>query len=134
MNLLVKEGYEVTAGVLNVLDTDHETAQSLDVTVVDEAPFSPITEESHAANLRLIENSDLVIMTSLPFGPGNMLNLKAAKFALEGGIPLFIFKATAANHEFTFEEADDLLRDIKQAGVKEISSSKELIKIIELKK
>ncbi len=134
MNLLVKEGYEVTAGVLNVLDTDHETAQSLGVTVVDEAPFSPITEESHAANLRLIENSGLVIMTSLPFGPGNLLNLKAAKFALEGGIPLFISKATAANHEFIFEEADDLLRDIKKAGVKEISSSEELIKIIELKK
>lgn len=131
MNFLTKGGHEVTAGVLNVLDTDHETAQSLGVTVVSEAPFSPITENAHAANLRLIENSDLVLMTSLPFGPGNLLNLEAAKFALDRRIPLFIFKEHAANHEFVFEEAKSLLKDIKKAGVKAISSSEELMKIIE---
>lgn len=131
MNLLTNRGHDVTAGVLNVLDTDHETARSLGLTVIDEAPFSPITEESHAANLRLIENSDLVLMTSLPFGPGNLLNLEAAKFALDRRIPLFICKEHAANHEFVFEGAKGLLNDIKKAGVKEISGPEELMKLIE---
>lgn len=130
MNLLMKWGYEVTAGVLNVLDTDHETARSLGVAVIDEAPFSPITEASHVANLRLIESSDLVLMTSLPFGPGNLSNLEAAKFALDRGIPLVIFKEPATKHDFVFEEAEPLLNGIKDAA-RVISSSKELRKIIE---
>ncbi len=37
---------EVTAGVLNMLDTDYETAELLKIPTVSEAPFSPITDQS----------------------------------------------------------------------------------------
>lgn len=130
MNFLADEGHEVTTGVLNVIDSDHETAQRLGLTFVEEAPFSPITQESHSANLRLVESADLVVMTTLPFGPGNIQNLKAAKHAVDCGIPLYIFKSTAIDHEFAYEEAEGLLADIKGAGVREISSTDELKKII----
>jgi iron complex transport system ATP-binding protein len=132
MNLLTKWGYEVTAGVLNVLDTDHETAQSLGVTVVSEAPFSPITENAHAANLHLVENADLVLLTTPPFGPGNLLNLEAAKFALDKNIPFAIFKKEPTiKHEYEFKEAESLLSDLKRAGVRVIARTEELMKIIE---
>ena len=130
MNLLINEGHEVTAGVLNVLDSDHETAQSLGLTFAEEAPFSPITEEPHSLNLRLIEDSDIVIMTTLPFGPGNIQNLRAAKHAVDKKIPLFIFKAAVPDHEFAYPEADALLADIKKSGVREIKSTGELKRII----
>ncbi|MBU2559332.1 heme ABC transporter ATP-binding protein, partial [archaeon] len=130
MEFLVAEGHEVTVGVLNVLDSDHETASSLGIGFVEEAPFSPITQEAHAANLRLLENADLVIMTTLPFGAGNIQNLRAARHALERGIPLFIFKASPADHEFSYKEAEELLSEIKEAGVLEIKDLQELRKII----
>jgi iron complex transport system ATP-binding protein len=130
MGFLKGRGHEVTAGVLNVLDTDHETAQSLGLRFVEEAPFSSITEKSHAANLQMVEEADVVVMTTLPFGPGNIQNLKAAKHALDSKIPLFMFRATAFDHEFAYPEADDILKDIKKAGVAEASTKRELSKII----
>ena len=41
MKALVDEGYRVTAGVLNLLDTDQETARVLSIPTANEAPFSP---------------------------------------------------------------------------------------------
>ena len=53
MKVLLDEGYNVTAGVLNVLDTDFETCDFLKIPVVAEAPFSPITEKTNKANIDL---------------------------------------------------------------------------------
>jgi len=43
MRRLIDQGYRVSAGVINVLDVDQETADFLEIPVVVEAPFSPIT-------------------------------------------------------------------------------------------
>jgi hypothetical protein len=50
MKALVDEGYAVTAGVLNLLDSDFETSQMLKVPAVTEAPFSPITDKTNNDN------------------------------------------------------------------------------------
>ena len=73
MKALVDEGYEVTAGVLNMLDTDYETAELLKIPTVSEAPFSPITERVKAVNLEMINKAAIVVVTSVPFGYGNLL-------------------------------------------------------------
>ena len=52
MRELVDAGYEVTAGVLNALDTDEETGRDLGLQMAVEAPFSPVGDEAHAENLR----------------------------------------------------------------------------------
>ena len=53
MRELVDAGYEVTAGVLNALDTDEETGRELGLHMAVEAPFSPVGDEAHAENLEL---------------------------------------------------------------------------------
>ncbi|MGM0406204.1 MAG: ABC transporter ATP-binding protein, partial [Thermoplasmatota archaeon] len=44
---LVELGYEVTTGVLNVMDSDQKMAEFLDLRCVTEAPFSSISEENN---------------------------------------------------------------------------------------
>lgn len=83
MKELFDKGYNISLGVVNVLDADFEIAQMLAIPCVAEAPFSPITEESHQKNLDLIEESELVILCSVPFGSGNLLNLEAVLRALK---------------------------------------------------
>ena len=51
MRELVDAGYEVSAGVLNALDTDEETGRELGLQMAVEAPFSPVGDEAHAENL-----------------------------------------------------------------------------------
>ena len=46
MRELVDAGYEVTAGVLNALDTDEETGRELGLQMTVEAPFSPVAVTS----------------------------------------------------------------------------------------
>ncbi len=60
MRELVDAGYEVTAGVLNALDTDEETGSELGLHMAVEAPFSPVGDEAHAENLELMRAADLV--------------------------------------------------------------------------
>ena len=76
---LIEKGYEVSAGVLNVMDSDLEKADFLDIEVVTEAPFSSITYDSHKKNVELIKKADIVIVTDFPVGEGNIRNLEAVK-------------------------------------------------------
>jgi len=132
MNILSGRGYLVTAGVLNVLDTDHETARTLGLEVVEEAPFSPITEAAHKANLRLIEEAEAVVLTSPPVGPGNLLNLKAARYAQEMGIPLVIYRESAGEgHDFVYEKGRRIMEEIKEAGAEEASAPVQLTAVLE---
>jgi iron complex transport system ATP-binding protein len=90
MKALMDEGYVVTAGVLNMLDTDYETAEFLKIPNVNEAPFSPITEQTKQANLEMISKAAIVVLASVPFGYGNLSNLEAALEAVKQGIRTYV--------------------------------------------
>ncbi len=128
MKILTDEGYRVTAGVLNSLDTDLETAQLLEVEVALEAPFSPITDVAHATNLEMIGKADAVIVTSIPFGHGNLRNLEAAKAALENGIPTFVInEVPVEDRDFTKGEAKRLFAELKKMGANFVENQNQLL-------
>jgi iron complex transport system ATP-binding protein len=128
MKILTDEGYSVTAGVLNTLDTDHETALLLGIPVASEAPFSPITDTAHAANLEMISKSNAVIITSIPFGHGNVRNLEAAKVALERGILTYIIdEVPVEDRDFTKGEAKKLFAELKRMGAIFMKNQNELL-------
>lgn len=94
LKMLFDQGYRVSAGVLNVLDTDFEVAKSLGVLVAEEAPFSQITEEAHERNLGLIRKADVVILADVVVGPGNLKNLEAILWALEHGKDVMVLEGS----------------------------------------
>jgi iron complex transport system ATP-binding protein len=132
LKTLVEKGFIVTAGVLHVLDTDYETAMLLDIPIVSEAPFSPITEQNYKANLKMISEANAIVVTSVPIGYGNLLNLEAAKFALERGIPTFVIEETPiTQRDFTGGKAQKLLSDLKSRGAVFIKSQYELLPLLD---
>lgn len=90
MRELVDAGYEVTAGVLNALDTDEETGRELGLSMAVEAPFSPVSDEAHAENLELMRAADLVLVSAVPVSHGNARNVEAAREALVSGKPVWV--------------------------------------------
>jgi len=131
MKILVDEGYNVTAGVLNLLDTDYETAQLLKIPVISEAPFSPITEEAHRANLEMISKASAVVLTEVPFGYGNLRNLEAAKEALKRGKMIIVIEETRQQRDFTNGRAQNLLRELKSKGAIAVKSYGEALSKLE---
>ena len=69
------KGYNVSVGVLNVLDDDFILANELNYNIISEAPFSPISEESSEKLRDLLKNVDLIILADFPFGKYNLENL-----------------------------------------------------------
>jgi len=133
MKILVDEGYNVTAGVLNVLDTDYEVAHLLKITVTSEAPFSPITEEAHRASLEMISNANAVVLTSVPFGYGNMRNLEAAEEALGRGIPTFVVdEVPIERRDFTKGKAKKHLMELKRKGATFVKDQNELLSLLNI--
>ncbi len=97
MRELVDAGYEVTAGVLNALDTDEETGRELGLHMAVEAPFSAVGDEAHAENLEMMRAADLVVVCAVPVSHGNARNIEAAREALAAGISVWADEGVRAN-------------------------------------
>ena len=130
MHILLEKGYKVTAGVLNAIDTDYEM-NYLGIPIVSEAPFSPISCEAHKANLDLIDKADVVVLTNIPFGYGNLKNLEAAELALENKPVLLIEGTPIEKRDFTHGEAKKTYNRMKNNGAVVLSDTEEALKIIE---
>ncbi len=116
--LLSEEGYSISAGVLNVLDSDWEAVIDVDGEFVEEAPFSPISEEAHEKNLKLIEKADVVVLSNLVVGKGNIKNLIAAKIAAELGKLIVVEKTRFESRNFFGKQAEKIYEEIvKRARV-----------------
>jgi iron complex transport system ATP-binding protein len=132
MARLVKRGWDVTAGVLNVLDTDHEAARMLDIQIASEAPFSPISKETYEENGKLIQLADVVIVTDFPVGYGNLKNLEAATLALEKGIPTLVINSVPIRErDFTNGEAEKYFQKLVNSGAIIVETPDEVLRIIE---
>lgn len=117
LHMLAENGFRTSAGVLNALDSDWEIAVELGVDVVDEAPFTEIGDSAHEDNLKMVEESDAVILANLTVGRGNFKNLIAAKKAAELG-KLIVVDITPFNkRNFAGERAERVYREILKLGV-----------------
>ncbi len=121
MRQLVDSGYEVTAGVVNALDSDEVTGRELGLQMAIEAPFSPIGDAAHAENLALMRSADLVFVAAVPFGHGNARNIAAVREALAGGTPVWAAEGVLQND---FAGVTGELRD---AGVEFFTGDDDLL-------
>jgi len=125
---LSQRGYKVSTGVLNKGDTDWKVAKLLGITIVEEAPFSPITEEKVKENICLINQSDAVILANIPFGFGNLINLSC----LNQVSPKKVFileEKDIRDRDYTKGKAAEIYNQIKSRATV-LTSMEELKKII----
>jgi iron complex transport system ATP-binding protein len=118
---LVDRGFEVSAGVLNALDTDEVTGRELALPMAVEAPFTPITEEAHVENLALVEAADTVIVTDVPIGRGNERNLEAVRVALAHGVRVLALEGLV-EHDFSGSAAS-----LRQTAVEFVADEADLL-------
>lgn len=114
---LYRSGLHPSIGVINIGDSDWQTAQTLGMTCIMEKPFSPISLEAHRQNLAMIEKADLVVLGPVPWGPGNLLNLAAAEAALRLHKDVIVLGADGVGgRDFTEDEGRRRLEELIRQG------------------
>ena len=109
--------FNISIGVVNALDSDWEAAIETQCEIIDEVPFSEISEESFSRNIKAIENSDLVILANLTIGKGNIKNLLAAKRAAELKKLLVIDSTPFDERNFAGKVAKEIFNDVKRNSI-----------------
>lgn len=130
MRRLLIDGYEVSAGVLNRGDTDLLVAKSLGIEVVEEAPFSPISSRSLSSCRRLIERADIIIVSNLPFGRGNVANLHLAREAVDKGKKVIMIGDVEGRDYTPDGSATQVYEEILRMGAKKVGSIHEAMDLL----
>jgi iron complex transport system ATP-binding protein len=132
MRDMLEMGFYVTAGVLNVGDSDEEVGRALELRMATDPPFSHVSEQAHQANLELIRESDAVVLTDLHVGPGNLKNLEAARAALEAGKQVFILASTPmGERDHTGGSAVALYEELIAGGAGEAADRRSLLEALD---
>jgi len=133
MHVLTAKGYKVTAGVVNLLDTDYEVAQLLNIQIVTEAPFSPISDDAFQAHLNLIDEADVVVLCGIPVGFGNLRNLEAAEAALKMCKSVLVLDANGVGaRDFTGGDATKRINELKTKGALPVMTQVEMLEKLKL--
>jgi len=114
---LKRHGFLLSVGVLNALDSDFETATSLGIKIVDEAPFSPISDEKYARNLEMINHADIVVLADVIFGPGNLKNLQSVLAAARSGKKIIMICGNdIKKRDFTGNISEEIYEELNRLG------------------
>ena len=110
---LLRRGYTVTAGVLNLGDADQEVAESFGMETVTVPPFSAVDEDAERRNIELARQSSAIILSDVPVGGANQANLRAALTLAQEGRPVFLLQPSAfMSRDFTGGEAAEIYAEL----------------------
>jgi iron complex transport system ATP-binding protein len=134
MNKLYQDGYSLSLGVINVGDSDWQHAKSLRISVVEEKPFSGISEKASKKAMEKMLSSDVIVISETPIGSGNVANLKLARKALGEGVKVLkLCRDAQKEYDFTGGEGREILDSMRSMGLREFadldSLSEEIDKI-----
>lgn len=127
INKLYSEGFDLSLGVLNIGDSDWEHGRNLNISMVEEVPFSGISDESHEKNIEMMDQSDIIVISDVPIGSGNLMNLLAAKDALEKGKKVYYLADNTLDYDYTKGEAKKIIDQMINQGMQTIKSIEELL-------
>jgi iron complex transport system ATP-binding protein len=114
---LVLAGWHVSAGALNRGDADQLVAEALRVDYVELPPFAPMDVEAVTAVRALAADSQAILVAEVPFGNGNVGNLRAV---VQSGRPL-VLVGDVAGRDFTRGEATALWAQAVAGGARVVS-------------
>ncbi len=125
---LIVEGFTITSGVLNGMDSDAEAVRALDIEAVLEKPFSPVGDAALGIAREKALEADIVIVTDVPFGPGNLVNLHIARSALENGKSVWLAGGVAERDYTEGKQAGKLADELTDKGANIWTSLHELMR------
>jgi iron complex transport system ATP-binding protein len=122
------QGFRITSGVLNEMDSDAEAALALGIDAVFEKPFSAIGEKAFQKASFKAAKADILVVSDVPFGQGNLINLQLAKEAIEAGKKVWIAEGIAERDYTEGKQAVEIVRKLHADGAQTWTSLHDLMK------
>lgn len=127
MRRLVIGGWTVTAGALNGGDADAEIARALGIHYIELPPFAPMDPTAEESVRHLAGEADVVLVCEVPFGHGNVGNLRAA---VESHSPAVLL-GRIEERDFTDGEAGRWWRRALESGATVVESGEDPLPVLE---
>lgn len=131
MHTLTAAGCRLSTGVLSPMDSDHAAAARLGLPCITVPAFAPITSAVCNALGTYLDEADVIILTAMPVGVGNLPNIQAITTTRCSRLVLYI----PPGEEFTdCTSAGDMsfLAAIRAAGCPVVSSRNDLYKMVKI--
>jgi len=90
MYMLAAAGCILTAGVLSPMDSDYMAASRLDIPCITVPAFAPITPAVCDALGAYLDDADVIILTAMPVGEGNLPNIQAITKSRRSRLVLYV--------------------------------------------
>lgn len=133
MGQLARRGCQVSAGVLNIGDTDWETARVLGLPVAEEKPFSSIDSQAYDTNLKLALEADAVFLLEIPFGHGNLPNVRILEPLLAAGKRCFLVEPVCLpERDYTGGEAMRVVSSLKERGLALLPDQQAVLEVVQI--
>jgi iron complex transport system ATP-binding protein len=131
MRALADAHVAFVAGALNIGDSDHTLALRLADEVITEQPYAPISLPILEEVRKSLATVKLLIICSMPIGPGNLALLQEAVASERHGLRVLLYHDTAiAERDYTGGEGQQLLEALLQAGAQSVASVGEAMDIV----
>jgi iron complex transport system ATP-binding protein len=114
---LLRRGYEVTAGVINLGDTDQEAADALGVRYIKTPPFTPVSKEAADSDLRAAREADVVVVSDMPYGNGNLASAESVRALIDSGTRVILLRPESVRQrDFTGGRAAEIIEEVAKAA------------------
>ncbi|MEQ8200752.1 MAG: heme ABC transporter ATP-binding protein [Syntrophomonadaceae bacterium] len=129
---LVKAGWNVSTGVVNVGDSDWDEANRLGLRIIEAPPFSGLGAEEVRRNRDMMSKAAVIILAGVPFGSGNIENLECVLAEAEqGGRVIVVDNPAIAGRDYTGGEATELYERLLRSGAYRVNNEWEAVRAIE---
>ena len=128
-----QENMQLSLGVVNKGDSDADLGKKLDVKMVEEEPFSDITDKTLEKACLMAGQAQFVILTSIPIGRGNLRNLLIARRQLKEGRKVFLFNTytDTTPYDYVDGEGIKLIEELRKLGLIEYNKLDDIIEEIQ---
>jgi iron complex transport system ATP-binding protein len=127
LEALWEKGYSLSLGPVSREDSGYNFAHFSDIPVIENPPFSSISDETYQEHLKLMHESICIVLPPISFGEGNLRNLEAMADAIAQGIPGIVFGDKAEERDFTGGKAVGILERLKEQGVLFVKNTEEVL-------
>ena len=117
---------KITAGPLNQGDSDEAVATTLNFPVAQEVPFNSFSENTLLKAKKLIDQTEVLVVTTQWWGAGNLPCLDLAESAIQQGIAVYLL-AQQREQDFTDGKAWEKIQQLQQYGAKTIRNEEHLL-------
>ncbi|NMB40680.1 MAG: ATP-binding cassette domain-containing protein [Firmicutes bacterium] len=131
LSSLHEAGFQLSVGPVTAQDSSHRFAAYYGLPVVTLPPFSPISDHFHEKHLSLIKKSHVVVIPPIPFGPGNLRNLKAVEEALSEQFEVLLPEEECLKkRDYSGGEAIAICKRLKERGAHFFTGCKGLLSFL----